>query len=119
MCVEVSLARNEPSVRGGQSLTKTIGIKVWEFLSQNLRNRFLYSNLGDCARQTPIQNWNNKTKNLAVSSKYGGVFLPGNNKKNTVQKMTKPQTDIIAVSYIVPVTINTIPAINTCHRSKL
>ena len=28
MCVEVSLARNEPSVRGGQSWTKTIGIKV-------------------------------------------------------------------------------------------
>ena len=28
MCVEVSLARNEPSVRSGQSLTKTIGIKV-------------------------------------------------------------------------------------------
>ena len=28
VCVEVSLARNEPSVRGGQSLTKTIGIKV-------------------------------------------------------------------------------------------
>ena len=28
MCVEVSLARNEPSVRVGQSLTKTIGIKV-------------------------------------------------------------------------------------------
>ena len=28
MCVEVSLARNEPSVRGRQSLTKTIGIKA-------------------------------------------------------------------------------------------
>ena len=28
VCVEVSLARNEPSVRGGQGLTKTIGIKV-------------------------------------------------------------------------------------------
>ena len=28
VCVEASLARNEPSVRGGQSLTKTIGIKV-------------------------------------------------------------------------------------------
>ena len=28
VCVEVSLARNEPSVRGGQSWTKTIGIKV-------------------------------------------------------------------------------------------
>ena len=28
MCVEVSLARNEPSVRVGQSWTKTIGIKV-------------------------------------------------------------------------------------------
>ena len=28
VCVEVSLARNEPPVRGGQSLTKTIGIKV-------------------------------------------------------------------------------------------
>ena len=28
MCVEVSLARNEPLVRGGQSWTKTIGIKV-------------------------------------------------------------------------------------------
>ena len=27
VCVEVSLARNEPSVRGGQSLTKTIGNK--------------------------------------------------------------------------------------------
>ena len=57
MCVEVSLARNEPSVRGRQSLTKTIGNKVcgsfchrisvtrspqqivWEFLSQNLRSK--------------------------------------------------------------------------------
>ena len=28
VCVEVSLARHEPSVRGGQSLTKTLGIKV-------------------------------------------------------------------------------------------
>ena len=57
MCVEVSLARHEPSVRGGQSLTKTIGTKVCgsfchrisvtRSLSQNLRNRFLQSNLGD------------------------------------------------------------------------
>ena len=39
MCVEVSLARNEPSVRGGQSLTKTIGIKVCGSFCQNLRNK--------------------------------------------------------------------------------
>ena len=47
MCVEVSFARNEPSVRGGQSWTKTIGIKVCGSFCHNLRNRFLYSNLGD------------------------------------------------------------------------
>ena len=40
MCVEVSLARNEPSVRGGQSLTKTIGIKVCgSLVTESLNNK--------------------------------------------------------------------------------
>ena len=84
MCVEVSLARNEPSVRGGQSLTKTIGIKVCGNFCHRISvtrspEQISLVESGGCARQTPIQNWNwnfqllTATKNKYISSGRSGI----------------------------------------------
>ena len=53
------------SVRGGQSLTKTIGIKVCGSFCHRISvtrspKQISLVESGGCARQTPIQNWNKK-----------------------------------------------------------
>ena len=71
MCVEVSLARNEPSVRGGQSLTKTIGVvgtpKSWRLTTTLGRELSLVCVEVSLARNEPsVRGGQRLTKTIGI-----------------------------------------------------